>query len=132
MTPQSPAYGRRQLPPLFRGAERQEKWRCWLRHTQIVLAIRSGMCYDKCCLRRVPQAYMEAYRSGHNEPHSKCGCPFRARGFESHRFRQANSAPLLGAEFAFCKGGGIRTRKHILQTRKGTYSLFAFSIKKPL
>ena len=31
---------------------------------------------------------MEAYRSGHNGPHSKCGSPFWARGFESHRFRQ--------------------------------------------
>lgn len=30
---------------------------------------------------------METYRSGHNEPHSKCGCPFWARGFESHRLR---------------------------------------------
>ena len=40
------------------------------------------------------QQNMEAYRSGHNEPHSKCGCPFRARGFESHRFRQAKRAPI--------------------------------------
>ena len=29
----------------------------------------------------------ETYRSGHNEAHSKCVCPFRARGFESRRLR---------------------------------------------
>ena len=82
-----------------------------MRHTQIVLAIRSGMCYDKCCLRRVPQAHMEAYRSGHNEPHSKCGCPFRARGFESHRFRQRNQRVSKRPSDFFTRIGGIRTRK---------------------
>ena len=30
---------------------------------------------------------METYRSGHNGAHSKCVCPFGARGFESHRLR---------------------------------------------
>ena len=33
------------------------------------------------------QEHMETYRSGHNEAHSKCVCPFRARGFESRRLR---------------------------------------------
>ena len=42
------------------------------------------------------QQNMEAYRSGHNEPHSKCGCPFRARGFESHRFRQIERGYPVG------------------------------------
>ncbi len=32
-------------------------------------------------------SYLERYRSGHNEPHSKCGRPFWARGFESHSLR---------------------------------------------
>ena len=35
----------------------------------------------------------ESYRSGRNEPHSKCGCPFRARGFESHTLRQKLTPP---------------------------------------
>lgn len=33
----------------------------------------------------------ESYRSGHNEPHSKCGRPFWARGFESHTLRFSKS-----------------------------------------
>ena len=37
---------------------------------------------------RPAEAYMETYRSGYNEPHSKCGVPSWYRGFESHRLRQ--------------------------------------------
>ena len=39
---------------------------------------------------------METYRSGHTEPHSKCGCQGNlARGFESHRFRHYKKSALL-------------------------------------
>ena len=51
-----------------------------------------GVYWQSQLVPAMPQAkhrHEEAYRSGHNEPHSKCGCPFWARGFESHRFRQS-------------------------------------------
>lgn len=42
-------------------------------------------------------AFVETYRSGHNEPHSKCGYPFWVRGFESHRLRLYLIPALLAA-----------------------------------
>ena len=51
---------------------------------------------------------MEKYRSGRNEPHSKCGCPLWAHEFESHLFRQKKAKPKT-AWFFYAIDGLVRT-----------------------
>ena len=49
---------------------------------------------------------VETYRSGRNEPHSKCGYAFTGvREFESLRFRQTkpeSNTAVFGLGFSFC------------------------------
>lgn len=54
---------------------------------------------------------LEAYQSGRNEPHSKCGCRSDpARGFESLRFRQKIAVHCCTAICIFNKQRGIYDR----------------------
>ena len=68
---------------------------------------------------------LEAYQSGRNEPHSKCGCRSdSARGFESLRFRQM---PCF-SRFFF--GGILHPKGFVLSARPKMWNIFSRFVLK--
>ena len=63
----------------------------------------SNVLYCYRCHRQYPNEYLEAYLSGHNEPHSKCGSPQGLVGSNPTASAREGTTELLSIRpYFFC------------------------------